>query len=157
MNAAKTLAKDLVRCRKHQEKFIKMKANLQAVQLRMQTLKSTEALARAMKGVTAAMGKMNQQMNIPAITQMMREFEKQSNQMEMTEDMMNDAVDGVMDDGEDEAEEDEVLNKVLMEIGIDVSQQLSAAPTASLPAAQQGVAQAPAEMNLEERLAALKR
>jgi hypothetical protein len=50
--AAKIMAKDLVRTRKHVEKMYKMKTQLQTVSLRLQTIKSQHAMASAMAGVT---------------------------------------------------------------------------------------------------------
>ena len=55
------MAKDLVRTRRYVKKFILMKANIQAVSLKITTLKSTNTMATAMKGVTKAMGTMNKQ------------------------------------------------------------------------------------------------
>jgi len=52
MGAAKIMAKDLVRTRNHIQKFYQMRAQLQAVGLRIQTLQSTQAMAEAMRGVT---------------------------------------------------------------------------------------------------------
>lgn len=43
------------------KKFILMKANIQAVSLKITTLKSTNTMANAMKGVTKAMSTMNKQ------------------------------------------------------------------------------------------------
>ena len=59
----------------------------------LQTLKSTQAMADAMRGATKAMGAINKQMNLPALTKIMREFERQNEKMEMTSEMMGDAVD----------------------------------------------------------------
>lgn len=55
-----------------------VKTQIQAVSLKIQTLKSTNTMANAMKGVTKAMGRMNATMNIPAMQKIMMEFEKQS-------------------------------------------------------------------------------
>lgn len=55
------MAKDLVRTRRYVKKFIMMKANIQAVSLKIQTLKSNNSMAQAMKGVTKAMATMNKQ------------------------------------------------------------------------------------------------
>lgn len=55
------MAKDLVRTRRYVKKFILMKANIQAVSLKITTLKSTNTMANAMKGVTKAMSTMNKQ------------------------------------------------------------------------------------------------
>lgn len=53
------MAMDLVRTRRYVKKFILMRANIQAVSLKVQTLKSQNAMAEAMKGVTKAMQSMN--------------------------------------------------------------------------------------------------
>merc|ERR1719369_1941950 len=78
MDAVKIMAKDLVRTRRYVKKFMLMRANIQAVSLKIQTLKSQSAMANAMKGVTKAMGSMNKQMKLPEIQKIMMEFEKQS-------------------------------------------------------------------------------
>merc|ERR1719446_1127212 len=104
MDAVKVMAKDLVRTRRYVKKFIMMKANIQAVSLKIQTLKSQSAMANAMKGVTKAMGSMNKQMKLPEIQKIMMEFEKQSEIMDMKGEMTEDAIDDVMGDEEDEDE-----------------------------------------------------
>lgn len=131
LNACKVMAKDLVRTRRYVQKFYQMRTQLQAVGLRIQTLRSNQQMAEAMRGATRAMGAMNRGMNLPQIQRIMHEFEKESATMDMKEEMMSDAVDDVMDDAlEDEEEEsDKILRQVLDEIGVDLSQQLTDAPT----------------------------
>jgi len=46
------MAKDLVRTRAQIQKFYQMSSYLQTINLRIQTLKSTAAMAGAMQGVT---------------------------------------------------------------------------------------------------------
>lgn len=60
-DAVRIMAKDLVRTRRYVRKFVLMRANIQAVSLKIQTLKSNNSMAQAMKGVTKAMGTMNRQ------------------------------------------------------------------------------------------------
>jgi len=96
MDAVKIMAKDLVRTRRYVKKFILMKANIQAVSLKVQTLRSQNTMAVAMKGVTRALQSMNRQMNLPQIQKIMSDFERQSEIMDMKEEMMNDAIDDVM-------------------------------------------------------------
>lgn len=78
---------------------------------------------------------MNRSLNLPQIQRIMNEFEKESQTMDMKEEMMGDAVDDVMDDeaeGEGEEEEgDKILKEVLDEIGINTSQMVSTAIVAS--------------------------
>ncbi|KAF9006937.1 Snf7-domain-containing protein [Cyathus striatus] len=130
MNACKIMAKDLVRTRRYVQKFYQMRTQLQAVGLRIQTLRSNQQMADAMRGATRAMASMNRGLNLPAIQRIMNEFEKESSMMDMKEEMMSDAVDDVMDDEEDEEEEgDKILKEVLDEIGVNLSQQLTDAPS----------------------------
>ena len=68
-DAVKVMAKDLVRTRRYVKKFILMRANIQAVSLKIQTLKSNNAMAQAMKGVTKAMMTMNRQVGVRGLKQ----------------------------------------------------------------------------------------
>ncbi|KAJ7580995.1 vacuolar sorting protein DID4 [Mycena floridula] len=130
MNACKVMAKDLVRTRRYVQKFYQMRTQLQAVSLRIQTLRSNQQMSDAMRGATRAMASMNRGLNMPAISKIMNEFERESAMMDMKGEMMSDAVDEVMDDEEDEEEEgDKILKEVLDEIGVDLSQVLKEAPT----------------------------
>nr|GMC58955.1 vacuolar protein sorting-associated protein 2 homolog 1 [Ipomoea batatas] len=122
MGAVKVMAKDLIRTRHQIEKFYKLKSQLQGVSLRIQTLKSTQAMGEAMKGVTKAMGTMNRQMNLPALQRIMQEFEMQNEKMEM----------------------------VLDEIGININSELVNAPSSAIaaaPATKNNVPQAEATGN----------
>jgi charged multivesicular body protein 2A len=66
-------------------------------------------------------------MNLPQISKILQDFERESSAMDMREEMMSDTVDEVMEDeGETEEEEsDKILKQVLDEIGVSVSQQVS--------------------------------
>merc|ERR1719402_1973587 len=128
MDSVKIMAKDLVRTRKYVKKFMLMKANIQAVSLKIQTLRSQNAMAQAMKGVTKAMMTMNKQLKLPQIQMIMQEFEKQSEIMDMKEEMMNDAIDDAMEDEEDEEEGDAIVSQVLDELGIENLDKINSIP-----------------------------
>ena len=129
MDAVKVIAKDLVRTRRYIKKFMLMKANIQAVSLKIQTLKSQNSMASAMKGVTKALMSMNSQMNLPEIQRIMHEFEKQTEIMDMKEEMINDVIDDAMEDGDEEEETEAIVSEVLDELGIQINQQLSDLPS----------------------------
>eukprot|EP01101_Sappina_pedata_P005586 TRINITY_DN2591_c0_g1_i2.p1 TRINITY_DN2591_c0_g1~~TRINITY_DN2591_c0_g1_i2.p1 ORF type:complete len:253 (-),score=100.10 TRINITY_DN2591_c0_g1_i2:85-777(-) len=132
IDAARMMAKDLVRTRNQIQKFYKMRAQLQATSLRMQTMSSTAAMTDAMKGATRAMMRMNQSMQLPEMQQMMREFERQSEIMDFKEELMNETIDGIGDvDGEEEETQD-IIDQVLDEIGISLTSQMSNAPSHSI-------------------------
>jgi len=131
INACKVMAKDLVRTRRYVQKFYQMRTQLQAVGLRIQTLRSNQQMADAMRGATRAMASMNRGMNLPAIQRIMTEFEKESAMMDMKEEMMSDAVDDVMaeEEEEEEVEGDKLLKEVLEEIGVSLAHQLTETPS----------------------------
>lgn len=161
MDAVKIMARDLVRTRRQVKKFILMRANIQAVALKIQTLRSQNAMAQAMKGVTRAMQNMNKQMNLPQIQKIMQEFEKQSEIMDMKEEMMNEAIDDAMGDDEDEEESDAVVTQVLDELGLQLSDKLTELPEAAGSIASQkgkaATAMADADADLQARLENLRR
>ncbi|KAI9287312.1 SNF7 family protein [Umbelopsis sp. AD052] len=145
MNACKVMAKDLVRTRRYIQKFYQMKTQLQAVSLRIQTLRSTQQMSEAMKGATKAMASMNRRMNLPQIQKIMMDFERESEFMDMKEEMMNDAIDDAVEEEDDEAETNEIVDRVLDEIGIDMNQQLVDTPVGlaqATPAQSERIAQA---------------
>merc|ERR1740124_424578 len=159
MSAVKVMAKDLVRTRRYVKKFIMMKANIQAVSLKITTLKSQGAMANAMKGVTKAMGGMNKQMNMPQMQKIMMDFEKEADTMDMKEEMMNDVMDDVMGAEEDEEESDQLVNQVLDELGLSLGEELGAVPlaTGSVGGKEKASAKQNADDELQARLDNLRR
>merc|ERR1712098_537882 len=117
IGACKIQAKDLVRTRRYIQKFYQMRTQLQAISLRIQTVRSNEQMMQSMKGATSLLGSMNRQMNLPALQRIAMEFEKENDIMDQRQDMMDDAIDDVTGLEADEEEGEEVVNKVLDEIG----------------------------------------
>ncbi|KAG2426651.1 hypothetical protein HXX76_012963 [Chlamydomonas incerta] len=145
MDAVKVMAKSLVRNRHAVTKMYGLKSELQAVSLRLATLKSTQAMADAMRGATKAMRAMNRRMNLPNLQNIMREFERQNERMEMTSEMMGDAVDDALQDEGEEEETDNLVNQVLDEIGIGNMTELASAPVGTRVAEKPQAAPAVAE------------
>jgi len=165
-NALRIMARDLVRTRRYQQKFFRMKMQVQAVSLRLTTMTSVNMMTKSMAGVTKAMRAMNGAMNLPAMQGVMQEFERQNEMMGMKEEMINDAIDEAMADEDDESEMDQEVNKVMDEVMMDFKKQVEEGVAAPglLPDSQVNQPQnatassQPAEedKDLEARLAALK-
>merc|ERR1711972_83579 len=153
MDAVRVMAKDLVRTRQHIKKFMLMRANMQAVSLKMTTMKSQNTMAQSMKGVTKAMGRMNKSMNLPQIQKIMAEFQKQS-------EMMEDAIDDAMDDGTTEEDTEQLVGQILGELGIEIAQAMNNIPETGTTVPQTQVAETQptlADDDIEARLMNLKR
>eukprot|EP00549_Striatella_unipunctata_P012128 CAMPEP_0118698182 /NCGR_PEP_ID=MMETSP0800-20121206/15036_1 /TAXON_ID=210618 ORGANISM="Striatella unipunctata, Strain CCMP2910" /NCGR_SAMPLE_ID=MMETSP0800 /ASSEMBLY_ACC=CAM_ASM_000638 /LENGTH=218 /DNA_ID=CAMNT_0006597929 /DNA_START=32 /DNA_END=688 /DNA_ORIENTATION=- len=163
MNAVKIMAKDLVRTRQHITKFIEMRSNLQGCALKLQTVKSHQAMADAMKSTASAMMKMNKAVNVPSINKMMLEFQRENAKSEMMQEIMADALDDAMEQEGDAEEEDRIVNQVLDEIGIgfadgipDAPQQIASSGTKQEERIPEAAGD-PALDDLEARLNNLKR
>ncbi|KAJ1984954.1 Charged multivesicular body protein 2A [Dimargaris verticillata] len=161
MDAAKIMARDVVRNRHYVQRFHRMKAQLQAVALRLQTLRSSQQMAEAMRGATKAMRSMNGQMNLPGLQKVMMEFERESETLDMKDELMNDAIDGVMEDdmdvAADEEESNALVNQVLDEIGLSVDDALADTPLGlKQPAMAKAVAAPTGEAQLLSDDAALQ-
>lgn len=156
-SAVKTMAKDLVRCRQAQTKFMEMKAQLNSTLIQIQTMKSQEQMARSMRGVTQCMTQMNKQMDPKYVTKVMNDFMIEQEKQKMTEEVMTEAIDDAM--GNNDEEEDEVVNRVMEELGIQATAGMEAgAASTAVPAAKaQAQAAATEEEDFESRLKALQR
>ena len=92
--------------------------------MKLQTVKSHQAMAEALSNTAKAMAKMNKAVNVPTITKMMAEFERENAKTEMMQEMMGDAIDDALADEDNADEEDKIVNQVLDEIGITFGEEL---------------------------------
>jgi len=168
MQSVKIMAKDLVRTRQYITKFIEMRSHLQGCALKLQTVKSHQAMAEAMGTTAKAMAKMNKAVNVTAITKMMAEFEKENAKTEMMQEILGDTIDEGLQGEDNEEEEERIVSQVLDEIGISMGEEIPdatnmntlttspvAAPATKTPTAV--AADDPALNDLEARLNNLKR
>jgi len=150
----RVMAKDLVRIRNQVTKFYSMKSQLQAVEIRLQTMRSTEAMSQALSGVAKSMASFNKSMQLPKINEMMKEFYKENQRMEMTQEMMDEGIDMAMDNEEDESQTEELVGQVLSEIGVDLAGELQGTPGRQVPVQEES--KTPQVEDLEARFNALK-
>lgn len=150
-SSAKVMAKDLVRTRNYIQKFYTMKTQLQAISLRIQTVRGNQQMTESMQGASKLLGSMNRQMHLPALSKIAMDFERETDIMDQRQEMMDDALeDGMAGEEDADEESDEIVAKVLDEVGIDLNQKLSTAPS--------GIRSAETETDdLEARLDSLKR
>lgn len=78
-----------------------------------------------MKGATKILSGMNRSMNLPQLSKIAMDFERENDIMDQRQEMMEDAVDDAVGGEEEDIESDEIINKVLDEIGVDLKQMVS--------------------------------
>ncbi|KAK7245349.1 hypothetical protein RIF29_40189 [Crotalaria pallida] len=154
--ATKVLARQLVRLRQQIANLQGSRAQMRGIATHTQAMHAHSSVAVGMKGASNAMAAMNKQMAPEKQAKIMRDFQKQTAQMDMTTEMMSDAIDDALDDDEAEEETDELTNQVLDEIGVDVASQLAAAPKGRVKTKNTENASSSGIDDLEKRLAALR-
>lgn len=115
IDAAKVTAKSIVRNRGAVTKLYQLKSQLQAVSLRMAEVTSTQAMTDAMKGTTKALGAMNKKMmHNDTIVKILKDFEKQNQMMQVTNEHIGVSLENGGVDEEDE--EDALVSSVFEEL-----------------------------------------
>ncbi|XP_038717021.1 vacuolar protein sorting-associated protein 2 homolog 3-like [Tripterygium wilfordii] len=154
--ATKILARQLIRLRQQIANLQGSRAQMRGIATHTQAMHAQSSIAVGMKGASKAMSAMNKQMAPAKQAKVIREFQKQSAQMDMTTEMMSDAIDDALDNDEAEDETEELTNQVLDEIGVDVASQLSSAPKGRVPGKTTEDVSSSSMNDLENRLAALR-
>ncbi len=126
----KIMVKDLVRNRNYVNRFIMMKTQLTAVGLKIQTIKSNEAMSSAMKDVTKCLVLLNKQMSMPELQKTMDEFISENEKNELQQEIMNETMDDAMMEEGSEAMEDQIYNQVMDELGLQFNENIPEAPKA---------------------------
>ncbi|XP_011007481.1 PREDICTED: vacuolar protein sorting-associated protein 2 homolog 3-like [Populus euphratica] len=154
--ATKFLARQLIRLRQQIANLQGSRAQMRGIATHTQAMHAQSSVAVGLKGASKAMEAMNKQMAPAKQMKVIREFQKQSAQMDMTTEMMSDAIDDALDNDEAEEETEELTNQVLDEIGVDVASQLSAAPKGKITGKNREDASSSGIDELEKRLAAMR-
>ncbi|KAF8111714.1 hypothetical protein N665_0073s0070 [Sinapis alba] len=155
--ATKILARQLIRLRQQIANLQGSRAQMRGIATHTQAMHAHTSVAAGIQGATKAMAAMSKTMDPAKQAKVMREFQKQSAQMDMTTEMMSDSIDDALDNEEAEDETEDVTNQVLDEIGIDVASQLSSAPKGKIGRKNAEDVSSSSEMDdLEKRLAALR-
>jgi charged multivesicular body protein 2A len=82
-------------------------------------------MMQSMKGATKIIGGMNRSMNLPALSKIAQDFERENDIMEQRQEMMEDAVDDALGDPAEEEESEDVVNQILDELGVDFNAKVS--------------------------------
>lgn len=169
-SAVKIQARDLIRTRKQMVKFDKMKTQMQAISLRLATIRSSHQMTQSMSQATKVLNGLNGTgLNLSQLGKIASDFQRSMDMMDQKQEMVDDMMDDLMDDEldeEDEEEIDEVVNQVLDEVGINLNNKLGDVNVASGEMEQQQEtsrvalpmgASGGADDDLEARLSSLKK
>ncbi len=125
--AAKMLAKDIVRMKNQINKMTQFCGQLKALEIRIGSLSSLNELANAMEEAGKAIMTVSSNLDAGKMQQLSKQLCMEDAKLDMKSDMMGEILDNM---GEDTSEEtDELYNQVLEEVGIKVAENIPQAST----------------------------
>lgn len=160
MALVRTSAQNLVKIRQTITKYSKIKSHLCTMKIKLQTVQSSEQLNKNIKELNNIMSRVNKYIKLKDLQQSVNEYQTQTNEMDLKEDMLDDLFDTVNYDIDLAEAEDEVVQKVLDELGIEVNAKLTQIPniTNTVTAEKQEENKENANMSdLEQRINNLKK
>lgn len=153
-DACKIVAREIVRTRAARDRMLMAKAQINSVNMQLQTQAAMVRAAGCMKKSTEVMACMNKLVKLPELQKTMLEMQREMERSGLIEEMVGDALDDL--DGDDVEEETELqVNKVVEELAGDLFKGQTDAPTA-LPEQQAEPAEADDDLDtMKARLQAL--
>ncbi|KAJ1921931.1 ESCRT-III subunit protein did4 [Mycoemilia scoparia] len=125
------------------------------------TMSASQQMAQSVRGAAVAMKSMNGSFNLESLQRILMEFEKQSEMMNMKDELVSETIDEAMEDTMDDEEEetDKIVQQVLDEVGIELKQSLGDVPQGIVASAEAEEAQEDASevAALQARLDNLRR
>ncbi|KAK4537075.1 hypothetical protein CDCA_CDCA11G3100 [Cyanidium caldarium] len=128
-------ARDLVRVRNNVARMYEVRSQMQSVQMQLSSMRSSEAMTEAVRGIVKSMRLMNRQVNLPRINAILQEFERENEILGMKQEVLDDAMENAVVDDDETEETDEVVNQVLDELGLENASRLGNAPPTRRPEA----------------------
>lgn len=135
--AVSILAKQLVQLRAQRDRLIGTRANIGALATHASAMASQVTVSEAIGSAGKAMGAMNKVMDSKKVGLTMQQFQRETEKMNMSEELMTDMLSDAFDTDETEEETDAVVGQVLADIGLDITKDLQDAPTTKLAAVEE--------------------
>ena len=94
-----------------------MGSQLTGMAMQMSTMSSYQEIIKSVAGSTQVMTRLNEDMDIASIQQVLKTFNKESMKAEFNQEEVNDAMEMGMDNVDEQA--DDIYNGILGEIGLE--------------------------------------
>lgn len=117
-DAAKIMAKDISKNRMMRKQYLMMGTQLKSLEMQMTSMQMNKAVMEGLKGATGVMSKINADMNVNEIKDVLKVFSKEMMKADMNGEMMQDAFEMTEDAGT-VANAEELYDGILGEIGLE--------------------------------------
>lgn len=116
VSAARASAKQIITIRSAINSFYELKTRMLNVSLKMQTLGTSHELMTAMQNLNKMIMQINRKYDLPQVKKLAEDFMKQTDTLEIKEDMIDDTIDGIMPSDVEGEDEETIVNQIMDEI-----------------------------------------
>jgi charged multivesicular body protein 2A len=113
-------ARAVVRQRRMLNKFSQMKAHLQGISMRIQSVKTMEGLQKAVSSAARMMQSFNRLSGGAELSNSLKELERQNSFMTIQSEMVDEELDSVFEEDNDEDAPEDLVMQVMSEAGVDL-------------------------------------
>ena len=119
IETARIKAKELVRLRAHRLRLTGLKAGLSGLSQQLGEVGASHKIQEALGKTTVMLQKLNGQLSLGGTQKMMKEFDRQTNEMATKQEFVNEALDSAFEADNEETETESAVLQVLEEAGLD--------------------------------------
>lgn len=117
-NAAKLMARDIVRITGQINKMNEFIGHLSAVSLKMTSVSSLNELSGAMEETGKAITLVSSKLDMGKLAQMAKSMAKEDSKLEMKQEMISEVLDSMSEEMDDSEEQEKLYKQVLSEVGL---------------------------------------
>jgi len=125
---AKAMVKNLTRLRGAIKTLYGSVTQIESTMLNLQLVKTTAELTKSMRDSYRVLFILNRQCNLPQLQHLLMQLEKETDVMNMKQELINDATDSMLEGDGDEEEEKRIFNEVMEEVGVQTADAMQDLP-----------------------------
>ena len=122
--AAKQMAKEVVRIRGQTTKMNQFCGHLKAVSLKLSSVSTLNEMSDAMANATKAMTLVTNKLDSSKLSNLHKEMAMADGKLEMKQEMLNSVLEDIGEDMDDPIESEKVYQDILKEVGIETKNQM---------------------------------
>jgi len=150
---ARIHAENAIRKKNEALNYMRMSSRIDAVAARVQTAVTTKRVTQSMGGVVKAMDAAMRSMNLEKVSQLMDQFERQFENLDVQSGTMENAMSATTTLNAPQSQVDALMHQVADEAGLELNMELPAGQTAAVGASTQASVE---QDELSSRLAKLR-
>ena len=116
---AKIRAKDLARLRNQVSQLYILSSQLKGITMQLSSFRCSAAVMEALKRSTQSLKAVGDSMSIKDVMNMVKDYARESETLDVKNDMMENAIDEAMETGDIDADSNKIYEQVCDEVGVD--------------------------------------